>query len=289
MKMKINLSALKIAIVYLLVSLVWIFVSDHAFLRGVSESILRISDIKGSIYCTVIASLLYITIARILNKRDTLEAQLRAAIEEKEMLVREVHHRVKNNLMIVSSILALEQDSVTSESDIVLFEETQARIRSISLVHEHLYKNKQLKYINLADYIKELADTSSELFAFSDTKIQILVERDITVTLDIATSISLILMEALTNSYRHGAAKAGQIEISLARCYVERCIDDEPNEIEITVKDNGPGFPEKINEGLGFRLIEALAEQCKAKITRKNDNGAVFTLRVPIKIWRKTN
>jgi len=203
----------------------------------------------------------------------TQETMLRHALEDRETLLREIHHRVKNNLQIIMSILNLEVDDIRNDQDKIIFEQTQARLRSISLIHEHLYNSPSLSHIDLSLYIQDLARFAIDLYGCSG--IQFTFDpANIMVSLDVATPAGLIIMEVITNSIRHGLSRQeGIIDISLSDLHDGRAL--------LIVKDSGSGFPEIITEGLGTKLINALSSQLRASIKRYNDNGAVVEICFP--------
>lgn len=139
-----------------------------------------------------------------------------------------------------------------------------------------------LQKVDLADYLSDLTSAAYELFAHETVKINFDVESIVT-NLDIATPVGLIMMEAMTNAFRHGLKRgSGEVAISLHYNETGPYIDDKiPCEIILVIKDSGAGFPKKIQEGLGYKLIDALANQMHAKVIRTNQNGAVFKLIIP--------
>ncbi len=200
------------------------------------------------------------------------ESALRKSIAEKEMLLREVHHRVKNNLQVITSILNLEQDQFSTEMS-QIFEDTQARIRSMALVHEHLYRSTSLSQISLPEYIRDVANAAMEIYY----KENITLNMDIAsfeVSIDTATPLGLFTMEAITNAIRHGinGHASGTISIQVV-------LEDRPGYAKLIIKDSGQGFNEATDKaGLGSRLMEALASQLRGTLRKYNDQGAVVEL-----------
>jgi len=200
------------------------------------------------------------------------ENALRTSIAEKEMLLREVHHRVKNNLQVITSILNLEQDQFPAEMS-QIFEDTQARIRSMSLVHEHLYQSTSLSQISLLEYIRDVANAAMEIYY----KENITLNMDIAsfeVSIDTATPLGLFTMEAITNAIRHGinGHASGTISIQVT-------LEDLPGYAKLIVRDSGRGFNEATDKaGLGSRLMEALASQLRGNLRKYNDQGAIVEL-----------
>jgi two-component sensor histidine kinase len=204
------------------------------------------------------------------------EESLKKSLQEKEVLLREIHHRVKNNMQIISSLFNLESTYTTSEKEKKIFEDSQNRVKSMAMIHEKLYQSHDLAKIDFADYIKSLA---SVLFASyglsSNIKHSINVE-DVLFDIETAIPCGLIVNELLTNSIKHAFPRdrTGKIIINLHR-------DEEENFI-LTVSDNGVGFPEDIDfkntDTLGLQLVNTLVGQLDGTIELNEDEGTEFTI-----------
>lgn len=203
-----------------------------------------------------------------LQKKQTI---LENSLNEKETLLKEVHHRVKNNMQIISSLLHLQSQSLENENDRKLFLESQNRIRAMALVHEKIYQSENLNEIKFSDYITNLMNYYKSNFETS-YKIKTSIHCDDTVLdIDIAIPLALITNEIITNSFKYAFNndKTGTIEIHFK---------NENNHISYTISDNGPGFPEdfieKKSNKLGSQLIFSLIKQINGEINIFNDNGA---------------
>jgi two-component system response regulator len=220
------------------------------------------------------------------------ENEIRKSLEEKEVLLREIHHRVKNNLQIISSLINLQSNGIDDKKVYDAFKEIQNRVKSIALIHEKLYQSKDISKINFADYIPKLA---SDLCRSYDISPLIDLEVDVdNVLLDInkALPCGLIINELITNSIKHAfknvktqefhyktsanelnTVKKGKISISFR--YTE-------DEYEMIVSDNGTGYPEDLDientETLGLRLVNSLKGQLNGEVELKNMDGAFFRL-----------
>jgi PAS domain S-box-containing protein len=216
------------------------------------------------------------SIIRDVTERKNTEKQLLKSLNEKEMLLKEIHHRVKNNLMIISSLLNLQSRYIKDEESKNIFKESQNRTRSMALIHERLYQSTDLKRIDFGDYIQTLANELFHTYVMDTSLIKLNVDVD-NVMLDINTSIplGLIVNELVTNSLKHAfpPGKTGEINIKF---------DTTDTKYQLLVKDNGIGFPKDIDykntETLGLRLVTSLTEQIDGEIEFSNSPGTSFKI-----------
>jgi PAS domain S-box-containing protein len=216
------------------------------------------------------------SIIRDVTKRKKIEKMLQNSLEEKEILLKEIHHRVKNNLMIISSLLNLQSRYIKDEESKNIFKESQNRARSMALIHERLYQSEDLKKIDFGDYIRTLSNDLYRTYVMDPSLIMLNIDVD-DVRLDINTSIplGLIVNELVTNSLKHAfpQSKSGEIDI-------EFHIQGDMYLLE--VNDNGIGFPNNLNykntESLGLRLVNSLTEQIDAKIEFNTLSGTSFKI-----------
>jgi two-component sensor histidine kinase len=270
-------SAARVVLPYLLFGAAWILFSDRLLLprAGSAENLLWLSTAKGWLYVLVTAALLYAMVLREVGKRSALEAELRKGLAEKEALLAEVHHRVKNNLQVITSILNLERDGIEGEEARRLNEDTRARLRSMSLVHEQMYSPAGIAKIDLASFLRDLVGTMPALFDVRDARIEYELA-PLEAGPEQAITFGLFATEAATNAFRHGTGAGGSLELTLG-------LRVEPGGAALlSVRDRGPGIPEgEAREGLGFRLMEALAGQLRGELSIGNEGGAVVRLRFP--------
>ena len=193
------------------------------------------------------------------------------SLKEKEELLREVHHRVKNNMQVISSLLSLVLENHTDKKVVTVIKDSQNRIRSMAIIHELLYTKSDFKQTNLAEYVKNL--TGSLYYSYappkSDITFDIDVDKAVTFDIDTMVPLGLILNEIICNSLKHAFPKQkGKITIHLSKTKT-RC--------ELIVADNGAGFPKGFkkenSKTLGVQLIDILSEQLQAKTTFKSSAG----------------
>jgi len=258
------------------------------------HALVRNSLIAGAALLTLLAGLLY---SRYRTRRRT-NRQLQRLLDDKEWLLREVHHRVKNNLQIIISLLRTQSYQLKDESAINAFEQISARVNAISLVHKKLYQeNQDMASIDIGEYVEELVANLSDGLA-----LHISFRLDIQpLSLDVAQCVplGLILNEAITNAIKHAfsVATAGCPEIVIT-------LREEPagphpahpaaphpappgvgSFLHLCIADNGTGLPpdaeSKLNSSFGLQLIDTLAHQLEGTLTVRNDSGLHIRVRFP--------
>jgi len=214
---------------------------------------------------------------RDITDRKAAERQIKASLEEKEVLLREIHHRVKNNMQIVSSLLQLQCAYVEDVKAREIFEESQIRIRTLALVHEKLYQSPDLTMVDFSEYTRSVASMLSLSYGSRDTRLQIAVQAEpVLLSVDRAMPAGLIMNELVTNSIKHAFPNGHGGIISVA-------LTGGTEDIVLEVGDTGVGLPQGfcIGEGgsLGLRLVRILATQLGGTIDWRNGGaGAHFTL-----------
>ena len=221
---------------------------------------------------------LYHQVQNELAERKRAEDQLKLSLKEKEVLLKEIHHRVKNNLQVISSVLRLQSDYVRDEKILALFNDSQNRIRSMALIHEKLYQSSNLLKINFDEYIRDLTDNLIRSYVSFSSAVT-LTTNAIGVWLNIDTAIpcGLIINELVSNSLKHAFLETNQeneIQISITSAH--------DNEFTLIVRDNGIGFPEDIDfrntESLGLELVCIFTEQLDGTIELDRSNGTAFVI-----------
>ncbi len=206
------------------------------------------------------------------------ELRLQAALADKDILLREIHHRVKNNLQIVTSLISMQANRMTNEESRAAYAAVTRRIKSISLVHERIYQSSSFRRVELGRYVKELVASIVSTVADRNFPIEVEVEdADLSVNPDACVDIGLMLNEVLTNALKHGVLPTGAGSISVR---VRRSGDA----VTFVVRDTGPGFPPERDESkssLGMTVVRALASKYHATVTYANEGGAVVTLSFP--------
>ncbi len=203
--------------------------------------------------------------------------QLEKALEEKEMLLKEIHHRVKNNLMVISSLLSLQSRYIKDKKALAVFKESQNRAKSMALIHEKLYRSTDLKRIDFGEYIRTF---SAELYHSivgdpRQVKLELNVEH---VMLDINTSIplGLIVNELITNSMKYAFPPGSKGKIK---------IDFYPQDdyFILNVSDDGIGIPEEVDventKSLGLQLVNSLTEQINGQLTVNRKDPTEFKIK----------
>jgi PAS domain S-box-containing protein len=215
-----------------------------------------------------------------ITARKEHEAQLRASVTEKEVLLREIHHRVKNNLQVVSSMLRLQATRAGSRDLAGMFEDAQARIQAMALIHDRLYQSHNVVSIDFGAYLRAL--TSMLLQVFGRPEQTMGVEYDLEtahLSLDTAIPLALVANELITNSLKHAfpESKRGTIFISLKRA---------EDELVLRVGDDGAGFPDDFSfdskRSLGMRLVTSFAHQLRGTLSLHRAGRSEISLSIPV-------
>ncbi len=218
-------------------------------------------------------------IIRDITERKKAEEQIKASLKEKELLLQEVHHRVKNNLQVISSLLNLQSEYIREEKSRDMFKESQNRLMSMSLIHEKLYKSKDFTKLDFNEYVRELVDDLFQSYEGYAGKITLNINID-TVSLDIDSAIpcGLIISELVTNSLKYAFpdGRKGELNISLRPA--------NENMIELMVGDNGVGIPEDVDfkktATLGLHIVTMLVEgQLHGEISLNRAKGTEFKIK----------
>jgi PAS domain S-box-containing protein len=216
------------------------------------------------------------SIVRDITERRRADELIQASLREKEALLKEIHHRVKNNLQVTSSLLRLQAAAIADPAAREMFQETENRIRSMALVHEKLYQSTNLSRIDLGDYLRSLADLLYRSSAIAPENVVIDVTGSaIHLEIDDAVPCGLIANELLSNALKHAfpGGRQGRIEVHLA--------DRPDGSIFMSVSDDGVGLPNDFQpdraETLGLHLVEALARQLDGTVeVRRRNVGTEF-------------
>ena len=210
------------------------------------------------------------------------EKQLTKTVGEKEILLREVHHRVKNNLQIIISLLNLQSRYMTDETTLAAFRESQNRVRVMALVHEKLYQSIDLTKLDLGNYIRFLGNNLLQFFGIKGKGITLSMDiHDIFLAIDTAIPLGLIINELISNSLKYAFPEGRKGEITLA-------VQRQDHTLTILFKDNGVGIPEDFDwrnaESLGLRLVVSLVDQLDGTIELDRSAGTAFTIVVKEKV-----
>lgn len=231
-----------------------------------SESEGRVTSIQGAI--------------QDITEQKEAEQQIQKDLKEKEILLKEIHHRVKNNLQVICSLLSLQSQRIENQTALEKFEDTRNRVRSMALVHEELYQSKDFEAVDFSRYISNLAHDLFQVYAKEAGRVDLSVNvKNVFIELDRAVPCGLIISELISNSLKHAFPesykKRGKIEIDLQ--------PGQKEEIVLTVKDNGIGIPKDLKieetESLGMKLLTILTEQIGGSIKLERKGGTKFTIK----------
>jgi two-component sensor histidine kinase len=217
--------------------------------------------------------------AEVAGHRRT-EERLHAALQEKEMLLREVHHRVKNNLQIIASLLDLQADTLRDPQLHAAVEDSQQRIQAMALIHESLYQGPELARVNATDYLRRLSQRLFDAYGAAERITLRLDTEEVRLEVNSAIPCGLILNELLSNALKYAFPdrQAGEIHIALRQTSANTCV--------LVVRDTGVGFPEGLNfrhtDSLGWQLICVLTEQLEGSIALQRDGGTTVTISFPL-------
>lgn len=211
-------------------------------------------------------------------ERKHREAQVRAALEEKEVLLKEIHHRVKNNMQVISSLLNLQARTVKNSQLSEAFQESQNRIRAMILIHEILYRSENLAEINLGLYLSELVENLFRVYRTEAGHVRLRMDTEpITVGTDQAIPCGLVVNEVISNSLKYAFPdkRSGEIAIGL------RLLGN--SNVELIIRDNGISIPAEISfpnaQTLGLKLVFILVEeQLGGTVSLNRDNGTQFVI-----------
>ena len=214
-------------------------------------------------------------ILRDVTDRKQAEERIKTSLREKDVLIREIHHRVKNNMQIISSLLRLQSRSIGEPGMAEMFNESQNRIRTMALIHEKLYQTKDLSSINFGQYIRSLTVHLFHTYKINPNVIRMNTEvEDVFLDINRAIPCGLIINELVSNSLKHAFPdnKKGKICIKLEL--------NNKSKIKLTVSDNGVGLPKSINfrepETLGLQLVSDLINQLEGTVKLERARGTAF-------------
>lgn len=211
-----------------------------------------------------------------IRRREEAEAIIRASLDEKEVLLKEIHHRVKNNLQIISSLLNLQSGFIDDEKTLQMFRESQSRIQSMALVHEKLYQSEDLARVPFAEYVEGLVSFLTRSYNAGQVRISLDVA-PVFLSLDTSIPCGLMISELVSNAFKYAFpdGQSGDIYVHL------KAVDDEC--YDLIVGDTGVGFPDALDfqetDSLGLQLVTTLASQLDGQITLKRQNGTEFHIR----------
>lgn len=215
-----------------------------------------------------------------LSDRKKAQRQIKASLEEKELLLKEVHHRVKNNLQVISSIFSLQSSYIEEARILSILRDSQNRIASMALIHEKLYHSDTLAKIDFNDYIESLTSNLFSCYNMTSQKVSLKLHIEkVYLNLDTAIPCGLVLNELVSNSLKHAFPdnESGTI-------FIEFTVEAN-QQLNLIVRDTGRGLPDELDfkktNSLGLRLVRALTRQLRGTLDIKNNQGACFQITFP--------
>jgi len=220
-----------------------------------------------------------------ITERKQAEEKIKVSLLEKEILLKEIHHRVKNNLQVISSLLRLQGSYLQDEKAIIALEESIGRIETMTSIHTQLYQSQDLARVDFSAFIHKLISNIRQSYGRAESSIEINVDAgEISLGIDNSVPCGLILNELISNAMKHAfpEGKEGEINVRMQL---------EGNQVVITVKDNGIGFSESIDftkiKSLGLNMVSILVKQMNGKIDMQLDGGTIWTITFTLKNERK--
>ncbi|MBN2013481.1 PAS domain S-box protein [candidate division KSB1 bacterium] len=241
-----------------------------------------ISDAQGTPKAIII-------VLRDVTERKRVEGKINASLREKEVLLKEIHHRVKNNLQLVSSLLNLQSASIKDPETLEKFRDSQHRVRSMAMIHEKLYQTEDLSNIDFKAYIQNLVNSLFRSFGINSALVELNIDVEkVHLGVDIAIPCGLIINELVSNALKHGfpeihSANRLRIErVPSKPTLTIRLKTFQPDLIKLVVADNGSGFPPDFDlqksESLGLQLVMTLVEQLNGSIDLRKKNGTAYSI-----------
>jgi two-component sensor histidine kinase len=202
------------------------------------------------------------------------------ALQEKEVLLKEIHHRVKNNLQVISSLLNLQSKNIIDENALAAIRDGRDRVKSMALIHQNLYRDDDLTSVDVRDYIDKLTQSLFHSYNINKERVNLTTHIDeLQLDVDVVVPLGLILNELISNALKYAFEQVeygGLLRVSLTR---------EFDQLVLQVQDNGRGLPESLNmdkpASMGYQLIKSLTQKLKATISIEGNNGTLAKMIIP--------
>ena len=236
-------------------------------------------NIRNSTFAGLAVVLLFsMVVFRQRNKIAKEKKRSDQLVLDKEILIKEIHHRVKNNLEVISSLLELQSEGLDNEKAKIAVIEGQSRVQSIALIHHKLYRNDDISTVEFKSFVNDLYKQVSSVFKKPNTEIEFqIIASETQISIDTAVPIGLILNELLTNTFKYAVSKQKKNHI-----HIQLKATDKEGFNKIIYHDNGPGVPADFDihksTSLGMKVIHLLTKQLGGKLNFFNDNGSVFEI-----------
>ncbi|MCP4283226.1 MAG: hypothetical protein GY792_02060 [Gammaproteobacteria bacterium] len=209
--------------------------------------------------------------------RDGLLTEVKDSLKEKEVLLQEIHHRVKNNMAVISSLLDLHMDQIQNQEAAAVLQDSQQRVRAMAMAHEELYRSKDLAHLKLSEYISNLVSSIEQLFGVVANRITIQTQvENLPVNMDQAIPLGLIINELVTNAMKHAfpEGRPGTITVSME--------SKEEVDIDLMVADDGIGIPEELDwrntDTMGLMIAVNLVQQIRGSIELDRSRGTCWDI-----------
>ncbi len=221
----------------------------------------------------------YQGIAIDITDRKQAQEKIKTSLLEKETMLKEIHHRVKNNLQVISSLLSLQSGYVHDENYRKIFQESQDRVKVMANIHTMLYQSADLARVDFGGFIRDLAGRLQQSYGSAASPVEIHANvSDVSLPIETSIPCGLILNELVSNALKHAfpEGRGGEVNISMKA---------EGDHFTLTVQDNGIGFPEAVDfqntQSLGLELVNLLVGQINGTIDLQVDGGTTFTITFP--------
>jgi len=236
----------------------------------ISASVYQLSDENGKLLALV-------GFQEDITERKNTEKHIKKSLQEKEVLLKEIHHRVKNNLQIVSSLLNIQSKFIKDKKAIEIYNDSRNRIKTMALIHERLYKSEDFSRIDIAEYVETLTSFLYQTYNITTRIIKVNLDiKDTILKIEYANPVGLIINELISNSLKYAFPKnrKGEISISLTM--------EENNKYTLLISDNGIGLPEYLDfrktQTFGLQLVNILVNQLKGDIELDTSSGTKFRI-----------
>ncbi len=213
-------------------------------------------------------------------ERARAEEQLKASLHEKEVLLKEIHHRVKNNLQVVSSLLNLQARTLKDPQAVQAFQDSQNRVKAMALVHEELYRSQDLAKVGMAEYLESEIKYLCRAYGVSTAAVSLDVEvEEVFLPIDVAIPCGLIVHELVSNALKHAFPRRADLARAEVRVALYRMDEDQ---LTLVVRDNGVGLPPDLDwqdaPSLGLQLVRILSRQLRGALELERGAGTTFRL-----------
>ena len=239
--------------------------SDGTYLpvESLAQNMFNVPSVKGIVVTT-----------HPIKQRKEMENAIKSSLHEKEILLKEIHHRVKNNMQIISSLLNLQKEYVDDLEAINVLQESQNRVKTMSIIHEKLYQADDLTHINIQEYVEKL--TNDLMYSYAATNVKPFIDiKNIKMNIETALPCGLIISELVSNSLKYAYSNDDNNELKIS-------IKKYGDLFELIISDNGVGLPENLDfentESLGLQLVNNLVGQLDGEIKLNKNQGTEFKI-----------